>query len=179
MKKKIIIIVAIAVGVLFLSGITYSKFTSSSELSVVDQYLAKFVFEAKMTDTIQLPLVSMTPGSEASYSFVVTNNKDEVRSNVTIDYQISLETFHFMPLSLQLYKVVDEQEELVMTCDESYSRNEQNHLVCNSATQRLTYQEDGEDQYVLKVQFPEEYNDVTYADLVDFIDIHIKSCQAV
>ena len=177
MKRRVILILFIACCLFLMIGITYSKFTSNASLNVIDQYLAKFVFDAKVTDTISLPLTSLTPGSEKEYSFSVTNNKDNNRSNVNIEYQIIIETFHFMPLDINLYKVVDDNLNLVMTCDETYSRDSENKLVCNSVEQQLSYTDDLEDNYVLKVSFGEEYNSAIYADLVDFLDIKIKSWQ--
>ena len=177
MKRRVILILFIACCLFLMIGITYSKFTSNVSLNVIDQYLAKFVFDAKVTDEISLPLASLTPGSEKEYSFSVTNNKDNNRSNVNIEYQIIIETFHFMPLDINLYKVVDDNLNLVMTCDETYSRDSENKLVCNSVEQQLSYTDDMEDEYILKVSFGEEYNSAIYADLVDFLDIKIKSWQ--
>lgn len=176
MKIKVIITIITGIVVLFGAGITYSRFTSKSSLTTSNQFLAKFIFEAKKTDTISLPLTSLNPNDEVTYNFSITNNKDNKRSNVNIDYEISLETFHFMPLEIKLYKV-GENEELVLNCDESYSRNEENKLICNSQPITLTHKEDRKDDYKLVVKFPNEYNSLAYSDLVDYIDIHIKSYQ--
>ena len=75
MKRKVIIILVISIAVLFISGITYSKFTSTSSLAFKDQFLAKFIFEAKETNKINLPLTDLNPGDEVVYNFSVTNNK--------------------------------------------------------------------------------------------------------
>ncbi len=177
MKRKVIIILVISIAVLFISGITYSKFTSTSSLAFKDQFLAKFIFEAKETNKINLPLTDLNPGDEVVYNFSVTNNKDNKRSNVNIDYQISLETFHFMPLDIKLYKVEDDEETLIVTCDESYSRDDENKLICNSPIMTLSYEEAKEDDYKLVVTFNDSYNSLEYTNLVDYIDIFIKSEQ--
>ena len=177
MKKKIVISLVVIISILFISGITYSKYTSNASLAVTNQFLAKFIFDAEETDSISLPMTSLNPGDEESYTFSVTNNKDNKRSNVDIEYSIRLETFHFMPLDIKLYKVLDDKEELVLNCDESYSRDDENKLICNSSPLTLSYSEDVKDDYKLVVSFSEEYNSLEYTDLVDYIDISIKSYQ--
>ena len=177
MKKKIIIAFVIVIMILFISGIAYSKYKSSASLTVTNQFLAKFIFEAEETDSISLPLTSINPGDEEIYKFSVTNNKDNKRSNVDIEYSINLETFHFMPLEIKLYKISKDKEELILNCDESYSRDAANKLICNSPSFTLKYSEDELDDYKLVVKFSEEYNSLEYTNLVDYIDINIKSYQ--
>ena len=94
MKYKIIIILASLIAITFCSGITYSIFNSNSNL-IVDQKIAKFVFEAQKLDHLELQLDSLTPGSSKEYLFEVTNT-NEVKSNVTLNYQLTIKTFHFM-----------------------------------------------------------------------------------
>ena len=177
MKHKLVIGLGLLILVLLVSGITFSRFRASSSLAITNQFLAKFVFEAEETDDISIPLSDLSPGDSKEYNFSVTNNKDNVRSNVSIDYQISIETFHFMPLDIKLYKIDGNDEVEVMRCDESYSRNEENKLVCNSSMFTLTHKEDRTDNYKLVVSFDSLYDSLEYADLVDYIDINIKSSQ--
>ena len=83
-----------------------------------------------------------------------------------------------MPLKIELYKDVSGKEELILECTESYSRNSDNLLICNSEVQKMVHSEEVYDEYKLNVSFPSTYNDEKYSDLVDFIDIEIKSWQA-
>ena len=66
-----------------------------------------------------------------------------------------------------------------MNCDETYSRNNENELVCNTPIRRLDHTERKIDNYELKVSFPQEYNSEEYANLVDFIDLEIVSNQVI
>jgi hypothetical protein len=85
-----------------------------------------------------------------------------------------------MPININLYKVNEANEEIVMTCDESYDRNDQNELVCSSPIQEITYSElEGFDAYKLKVDFPSEYDAAIYSELVDYLTINISSWQKV
>ena len=173
MKTKVILILFILSIMTFCTGLTYSVFQASTTANI-DQKIAKFVFDADKLDHLELQVDNMVPGDTQQYLFAVTNT-GEVRSNVTINYQLTIKTFHFMPLVIELYK----GEDLIMTCDESYSRNDNNELVCNSLVQEMLNDTEVLDSYKLKITFPSEYNTLEYADLVDFLDIEIKSWQKI
>ena len=66
-----------------------------------------------------------------------------------------------------------------MSCDESYSRNENNELVCNSPIQELSHDDENMDNYKLRVTFDGLYNDESFSNLIDYINIEIKSYQKV
>ncbi len=175
-KYRIVIILCTLIIIILGSAITYSFFSSDSNLSL-NQEIAQFIFEAKKTDHIDLSLVNMTPGDTEEYEFSVSNKKSNSISHVTLNYQINIETFHFMPLIIELYKVKNGEQELVLTCDESFARDENNHLICNSPIQEMVYSNEVSDNYKIVVTFPKEYNDVEYSDLVDYISVDIKSWQ--
>ncbi len=162
---------------ILLIGVTYSFFNSESTL-FANQDIAKFVFEAEETNSISVPITDLNPGDSTSISFEVTNNVDEVVSQVTINYQCIIKTYHLMPLEIKLFKT-GSVEELILTCDESYSRDGDNQLVCNSLIQEMPYDNKILDSYRLDVKFPEAYNDDDYSDLVDYIDIDIRSWQDI
>lgn len=175
-RLKIIIMLVCAIVLVCGSGITYSLFTSDAKL-IANQKIAKFVFNATKTDLIELPIADLNPGDSVDYTFKVTNTLDTDTSEVTINYQMTIKTYHFMPLEIKLYKVEDDEEILVLTCDETYSRNEDNQLVCNTEKQTMSHNHKVQDEYKLEVIFPDEYNSEVYTDLVDYIDIEIKSWQ--
>ena len=161
MKLKILIILFGLSMFVFGAGLTYSVFHSDAEVNV-NQNIAKFVFDANTSDNLELMLDGLVPGDYKEYSFSITNTAD-YRSEVVLNYQIAIKTFHFMPLDIELYKVTANQQELVMKCDETYSRNQNNELV----------------NYRLRVTFPNEYDTEEYANLVDFLDIDIESWQKI
>lgn len=162
---------------ILLVGVTYSLFTDDSDI-IVNQKIAKFIFDAKQTDVISVPVTNLNPGESVGYNFQVTNNLEEITSDVDISYQCIIKTMHLMPLNIELYKI-DDGERLVMTCSENYSRNENNLLVCNSIDQSMSYREETFDNYRLDISFPAEYNGSDFTELVDFIDIEIRSWQSV
>lgn len=157
----------------FCFKITYSLFTSSASLTIANGEIAEFIFEAKSTNHIKLDFEDLKSGESREYEFQVSNTKDDNITNVTTEYQIVIKTFHFMPLLIELYK----NDELVMNCDEKYSRNSDNALVCNSDIWELDHDSTKIDNFKIKISFPEEYNNLEYTELVDYIDIDISSWQ--
>ena len=177
-RIKLIVILITSTVLVFGTGITYSLFTSDTQ-GILDQKIAKFVFDAKKTDLIELPVNDLYPGQSIDYTFQVANTMESKKSEVTISYQMIIKTYHFMPLDIKLYKIVDGKEEPILTCDESFSWNENNELLCNTATQRMEHSQEILDDYKLKITFPEQYNSEEYSELVDYIDLEIKSWQTI
>ena len=175
MKYKVIIGIIIAEFIVLGLGLTYSYFNSTSNVSTVDQRLAHFVFDTETLDQLELPLIDMTPGVENTYDFSISNTSNDITSDVSIIYELTILTPHYTPLIIELYK----EDELILTCDETYSRNENNELVCNSSPQELSHDDESYDNYQLKVTFDEEYDDEEYSNLVDYINIDINSYQKV
>ena len=175
MKKKIIIISIAAFLILLIAGATYSYFVSNANMTSTNQHIAKFIFNSDSLDHLEIPLNGLKPGDVKEYEFEVSNNTDHVISDVNINYTLSLLTPHYMPLNIELYK----DDTLLMTCDESYERNNQNELVCETETQELDYHEEVNDSYKLRITFDSNYNSLEYANLIDYLNIEIRSYQKV
>lgn len=178
MKKKIYLIILLLTIATFFSGITYSLFNSDALLSSNDQGVASFIFNTENLDKIDLNLNGLKPGDSYEYEFSVTNNESEKVSDVTIEYQLTIKTYHFIPLDIELYKVIDTLE-YIGSCDETYTRNSENKLICNMPVQQMNKSENKKDTYKLKISFKDEYNDKKYSDLVDFINLEIDSWQKI
>ena len=179
MRKKIYITIMLMVLITFFSGITYSFFHSNAFVKSSNQGIASFVFEADNVEEIDLELNDLVPGTKKEYLFSVTNTKNNVISDVTVEYQLIIKTYHFIPLTIDLYKIENEKEIFVGKCDESVSRNSSNELVCNMPKELLNNSVEEQNNYKLKIEFPEKYNDISYSNLVDFINIEIESWQKI
>lgn len=175
MKYRVVIIVILFSLIICFSKITYSLFHSEAFFSLENMEIAEFIFETKRTDHIELDFADLKPGDNKEFSFQVSNTKDKNITNVTTEYQITIKTFHFMPLIIELYK----DNERVMTCDEKYKRNTDNALVCDSKIWELEHQTEKIENFKIKVSFPVEYNSPEYTELVDYIDLDISSWQKV
>lgn len=175
MKYKVLIVLFIIMFIVFSSGLTYSYFNSEVSYISVDQKLASFIFDTNTVDRLELPFIDLTPGETKEYNFSVSNTKSNKTSDVTILYQLTVLTPHFTPLIIEVYK----GNTLVMTCDESYSRNSNNELVCNTQVFELSHTRESVDNYKLKVTFDSRYSDLSYSNLIDYINIEIKSYQKI
>ena len=178
-KRKALLIVGLLVLIIFSSGMTYSIFTSGTNIDVSNQKIAKFIFNAEKLDHLELNLVDLNPGDKETYSFEVSNSSETTLSNVTIQYQIVIKTLHLIPLNIKLYKKAGKERLEVLSCDETFSRNDKNELVCNTSTQKMPFSMEEIDSYELEVEFPSLYVDDIYSNLVDYIDLEIKSWQKV
>ena len=180
MKNKVILIIILGILVTFLSGITYSLFTSKATMVSTNQGIASFIFEANNLDYIDLDLNGLLPGDNKEYLFSVTNtNQKNKVSEVTIEYKLIIKTYHFMPLIINLYKLGEEEGTLIGTCNESAARNANNELVCAMPLETLKNGISEIDDYKLVVTFPSEYNDISYSNLVDYMNIEIESWQKI
>ena len=177
MKKKIILVIILVICIAFFSGITYSFFNSNVSLKSSNQGIASFIFETNKVDYIDLDLYDLIPGEEKSYSFFVTNSKNQKISDVTVEYQLKIRTYHFIPLVINLYKEEEGKEVFIGTCDETTNRNSDNEIVCNMPIEKLEKKEEQQDEYKLKIEFPIEYNYEKYSNLVDYIRIEVDSWQ--
>lgn len=177
MKKKIILTICLLISITFFSGMTYSFFNSSANMKSTNQSIANFIFETEKVDYIELGINEFLPGDKKEFLFSVTNALEEKTSDVTIEYQLLIKTYHFIPTIINLYSIVDEKEELIATCDEPINRDSENKVVCKLPIETLEKGKVMKDDYKLEVIFPVEYNDVIYSELVDYINIDIESWQ--
>ena len=156
MKYKVLIILFILIVLVFGAGITYSMFHSGATLSSNDQNIAKFIFNTESLDQLELSLIDLNPGDTREYLFSVSNNLSGSISDVSVEYQMTIMTYHLIPLSIELYKIDEGTEELILNCDETYSRNSKNELICNSPVQEMGHLTKEVDDYKLKVSFPND-----------------------
>ena len=183
-KSKVLVVLLVLTFITFTSGLTYSFFHSNSTLKSNNNNIAKLIFNTELLDKIELPLVDLKPGFSEVYDFAITNSQDDKTSDVTLDYQLVIRTFQLVPLRIYLYKIEvedeEEKEELIIDCNSSASRdNETNEVICNTEVMSLIHSNENQDKYKIKVEFPKEFNDEIYSNLVDYINIEAKSWQKV
>lgn len=182
MKKqyRILGVILFLIVITFSSGLTYSFFHSQSALNSNDTNIAKFIFNTEEIDNIELPLVDLKPGFNTEYLFSIKNSLDEKISDVTLEYQLTIKTFQLVPLKINLYRIIDEESQLISTCDNTSSRDQETHeVICNTDILTLKHSESNLDNFKITVEFPSEYNDEIYANLVDYINIEAKSWQKI
>lgn len=182
-KKKLILILTginlLVVGV----GSAYSSYEDMDDSNMSIGSIAKIVFNNQITNSLSLPTNGIIPGSSADYTFKVGNYSNGVRSDVNINYSISIESFHFIPTTVKLYSVSSGTDTLLLTCNESTgTRNSENKLVCTSSTFTLLYSGNNEHNYKINIKFDSTDGggnvwSSDYSDIIDYIDVKINSEQ--
>lgn len=178
-KDKVLTILVLMAFLMLGYGVAYSVFDSSATISSSDTEIASFIFNSESTDQFQLSLNDLKPNDVLEYNFLVSNNYSGKRSDINIEYLIGIRTYYFIPLTIELYKMNGEEEELIIICDETHHRNAQNELMCDTEIQELRYDSENIINYKLKVSFVSGYDDEIYSNLVDYIDIKLESWQKI
>lgn len=178
-KNKMFVIVSLILILIAGAGVTYSILLSNGDGNPIDKNIAKFVFNTETLDELAISLIDMKPGDNNEYLFSVSNGDSQSISSVVVEYQLTLKTYHFIPLEIKLYKIVDEEDVLIFNCDETHTRNEENELLCNSEIEELGYSVEQSDNYKLVISFPNEYDEASYSNLTDFINLEISSWQKI
>lgn len=182
MKKKILIILLLTNLLLLGVGGTYAAYRDEAVGTINEFNFAKIIFNNEETSSISLPNNGLKPGEKISYNFKVSNNKDSQRSDVNIDYKITIQTYHLIPTTIKLYDTNDGNRELLLTCNESAQRDEEYKINCVSDDYTLYYSSNDEDNYEVEVIFDSTDAEGNpwpqdYSELLDFIDIKIDSWQ--
>ena len=147
-KKKIILILLVIYILIFGVNTTYSMYNSRTD-SKVELNFAKIIFNNEAIDSLSLPISDLVPGESLEYKFMVSNNKEGVRSEINIGYTISIETFNIVPVNIELYDL--EKEEPILNCNkDSFVRNSENKLICNTEEYILNFDSDNTKNYTLK-----------------------------
>ena len=160
---------------------TQARYESEVDMSIAPD-LAFFIVDVGSTSN-SIKLEGMIPRDEPyTYTFNVSNFKDERRANVDLTYSIEIITTTNMPLTFKIFKggnnSTDEIDSDTTTTDENgvYYR----HLVINDVSQ-MPYSVNTTDVYTLWVSFPTSYanNPEAYAGVIDLVDIKINAEQVV
>lgn len=170
----------------------YLGLVTSLILSVT---LAKYVSTAEGTGTatvaamagggepIQMVLDDMYPGQTKTLKFMVVNYTNDTVSEVAMDYTIKVETTGNLPLTFQLTA-----EKAAGTSSEG-TTVAAGEITADQIGQPLTggffplvAGEDGtlakqEHVYTLTATWPEENNNVDYADEIDLVTITVEASQ--
>lgn len=184
MKKKIILILVLIYILMFGIKTSYSLYNDSQKGKIEPLSFAKIIFNNEELTELTLPIDNLLPGNSIDYQFKIANNKDGNRSEITIGYNVIIETYHLIPINIDLYTDDGTNTKILSCNEEEHQRNSQNKLVCSTEDNILPYNIDSTDNYKLTISFDETDKEgkpwsEEYIDLIDFIDIKINSWQVV
>ena len=156
---------------------TYSKYETDA-MGRTDVETAYYVINAEyQNDTIKM--FDLVPSNnQYVYTFSVANNKDGKRLETRLKYNLKIRATTNLPLTYELYKIVNSEDVVFKTADEvilddygTYFR----HI--STEDEYFSYIYDETNYYKLVVNFPEEFNNSQYQDIVEFMEIIIDSKQ--
>lgn len=185
-RKRSIIIAKLLVNILFIILIfillnrTFAKYkteaTSQAEIQAAF-YLLKDEYQ-----TAEVKLDSLEPrDDEYVYSFSVSNNKSNKRTETSLEYELKIVTTTNLPLSYKLYKNEDYKTGTNIITSDTILPDEYGTFFRTICTEKeiFTYSENKTNIYTLVVKFPKEYNKTEYQDIIEAIVIEIESKQLI
>ena len=166
--------------VLLVVPYTYSRYESSVNSQVQTEVAYYLLDTNPISGTIRID--NLIP-SDAPYvyNFSISNNNGANRTEINLEYNLSIKATTNLPLNYKLYLNEDYNnplstdiiEENLTTTDSDgvYFKN------MTTATEEFNYTTDQTNSYTLLVYFPSTYSSYEYQGIVESIDILINSRQ--
>ena len=180
---KIVFIFVAIVVIVNLVGETYTRYESNVDLSA-EAATAFFVVDQGTYES-SISLTGLIPSLEPLYyRFYVANyDEDENKTNVDLTYKIKFETTTNLPLTYEIVRNEDFNGSYTNIIDSTSVRQDDNDVYYNFLTDNDTYsfghRQKEEDEYILKVVFPQSYKDYPdlYQGVIELFSIIIDASQ--
>lgn len=185
-RKRSIIIAKLLVNILFIILIfillnrTFAKY--KTEATSQAEIQAAFYLLNDEYQSAEVKLDSLEPrDDEYVYSFSVSNNKSNKRTETSLEYELKIITTTNLPLSYKLYKNEDYKTGTSIITSDTTLPDEYGTFFRTICTEKeiFTYSENKTNIYTLVVKFPKEYNKTEYQDIIEAITIAIESRQLI
>lgn len=188
-KRKSIIIVKFLISLLsliliiILIGRTLSRYETTSTAQANIQSAFYLLNDDYKSMTIKLGMLE--PRTEAySYTFSVSNNDNEKRTDTSLEYDLKIITTTNLPLTYELYMVkegdnITEKTNAITNEDISPDEYGTYFRTISTNTESFGHQKNETNIYTLVVHFPEEYRQIKYQDIIESIEIKVDSRQLI
>ena len=188
-KRRSIIIVKLLISLLslilivILIGRTLSKYETSATAQANIQAAFYLLNDDYKSMTIKLGMLEPR-AEEYSYTFSVSNNDNEKRTETSLEYDLKIITTTNLPLTYELYMVKDGDdttERVNAITNEEISPDEYGTYfrTISTNTESFGHQKNETNIYTLVVHFPEEYKQIQYQDIIESIEIKVDSRQLI
>ena len=163
---------------------TFSSLVADADVKI-NVANAVYILEEGMFD-FYIDLEGIVPSEDPYvYSFTVANYNDKKRSDVDIDYQLSLLATTNLPLKYELYRnelytddgAVDiiRSNDIVSDLNGAWYRE-----LSVGDTYRFTYDTDMMDTYYLIIYYPKSYSsNIEYQGVAENIEVRLQSKQVI
>lgn len=174
-KFVILLICFIIVIQIFL--LTMSRYESNSN-SKANVDIAFYVLNEDY-QSMTLNLGKIVPSANLyTYNFSVSNEKDGKIAEVDIEYELKIRATTNLPLDIHLYKNENgNRKEGTSSVEQDEDGMYFNILKVDKGI--FYYSTPRTDNYTLEILFPEKYNEETYQDITDLIEISVNAKQII
>lgn len=161
---------------------TYSRYESIVN-SQVQTEVAYYLLDASpISGTIRID--NLVPSDEPYvYNFSISNNNGANRTEINLEYNLSIKATTNLPLTFELYLNEDYSNPLSTDIiDENLTVTDEDGVYfknMTTATEEFSYNIDQTNEYTLLVYFPSTYSSYEYQGIVESIDILINSKQII
>lgn len=115
------------------------------------------------------------------YTFSISNNKNNQRTETTLEYELNIITTTNLPLLYKLYKNEDYKTGTNIVTKDTTAADEYGTIFRTISTNKeiFVHTENQTNIYTLVVSFPQEYNKTEYQDIIEAIIVEINSRQLI
>ena len=185
-KKRFLIVVFVLFLLMILAvklfQLAYASYQSTARLNTNIEKALYILEEGGLEFNIDLDQIAPSPDPYI-YKFSISNFNATNHSDVDIEYQLSLRTTTNLPLTYELYRNENYDDENAVNLLEDMSiKQDADGAWYNSYTgqekYQFPYEEDLTDIYTLVIYFKEENKaTIDYADSLEHIEVKIDSNQ--
>lgn len=179
---KIIILFLLILFLICIIPLTKSKY-ESNVVANFENDVAIYLLETSFKE-VDIDIPDLSPSSEPYiYNFTISNNDGTNISEVNLEYELYIKTTTNLPLNYKLYLNEDysdpsstnifDSEELITDEYGTYYRK------VGIPTRYFYYDEATTDKYTLVIDFPIVYNNSTYENCIESIELIVDSKQVI
>ena len=136
-------------------------------------------------DTQTIKLDEMLPGdtqicrfSIANY-YIDQNTQQEVITETDMEYELKVRTTTNLPLKYKLSKSVDGSNKVPITLEETQDVHDTYFYTLLEETGEFRYTTGQSNVYTIEVEFPAEYDEIEYQNIIECIEITVEGHQKV
>lgn len=179
---KILILLLILILLAKLISFTLSKYESNAT-SNTDIQVAFYIIKEDY-QSMNVNLDSLFPREEPYvYTFSISNNDGTKMCETDMEYDLTIRTTTNLPIDYELYMNEDYKDSkarsIIKTNDISQDEYNTYFRTITTDTQTFTHIQEKTNVYQLVLYFPQKYNTLNYQDIIEAIEIDVKSKQVI
>ncbi len=174
---KLAITIILFVLIMSLFRVAFSRFRSTA-ISAADVDLA-FYFVSAGDISQELKLDSILPQEDSyTYNILISNHNQNKRTETSIIYNFELKTTTNLPLDYEIIRQGNNTNLITETNVES--DDDGTYFKYIKATgDEFGFEENEDHYYQIKINFPDDYNESEYQNIIEYLQLTISSRQKI